>query len=86
MVNQIVNNVGDSGGIDFYERLVASQTRVLNDISKFCEVSERSIYSGSWLHPPTSTTKLTHSIRLALSPPPCSIKNAPRFARRRRRT
>ena len=30
----------------------------------------------------TSTTKLTHSIRLANSLLPCSIKNAPRFARR----
>ena len=29
----------------------------------------------------TSTTKLTHSIRSARSPSPCSIKNAPRFAR-----
>ena len=74
MVNQIVNNVGDSGGIDFYERLVASQTRVLNDISKFCEVSERSIYSGSWLHPPTSTTKLTLSIHLAHSLPPAPLQ------------
>ena len=31
----------------------------------------------------TFTNKLTHSVRLARSPPPCSIKNAPRFARRR---
>ena len=35
---------------------------------------------AKWLQPPTSTTKLTHSIILTRSPPPCSIKNAHNLA------
>ena len=34
------------------------------------------------LHPPTSTAKLTHPIRLAHSLPPAPLKFSPRFARR----
>ena len=37
---------------------------------------------AKWLQTATSTTKLTHSIRLARLVRSCFIKNAPRFARR----
>jgi len=48
----------------------------------------RTMNCAKWLQPPTSTTKLTlfHSNPSAHSPPPCSNKNAPRFARRSVRT
>ena len=52
-----------------------------NCLGIMCE--EGKVSERKWLQPPTSTTKLTHSIRLARLVRSCVIKNAPRFARRR---
>jgi len=59
--------------------------KLLDNVPSVVELMDEndlSQVSAKWLQTATSTTKLTHSIRLARLVRSCFIKNAPCFARR----
>ena len=67
-----------------YGRLIHGATEEVSERSERALLKTRAMNPSIWLQTATSTTKLTHSIRLARSFRSSFIKNGPRFARRRR--